>query len=84
MVLYTFFLSRIPNYMDDVVNNGETASFWQYSARPFIADADEGPTWFLFALLAFTIAYTIWRVDQPANTKHQNQAATTCLRPQQS
>jgi fucose 4-O-acetylase-like acetyltransferase len=62
MVLYTFILSRIPNYMDDVVSNGETASFWQYSARTFISDADEGPSWFLFALLAFTIVYTVWRL----------------------
>jgi len=62
MVFYTFFLSRIPNYLDDVVSNGETASFWRYSVRTFISDADEGPTWFLFALLAFTIAYTIWRL----------------------
>ena len=74
MVLYTFFLSRIPNYMDDVVSNGETASFWQYSARTFISDADEGPTWFLFALLAFTIAYTVWRLIS-RSIKNQDQAA---------
>lgn len=74
MVLYTFFLSRIPNYMDDVVSNGETASFWQYSARTFISDADEGPTWFLFALLAFTIAYTFWRLIS-RSFKNKDQAA---------
>ena len=79
MVLYTFFLSRIPNYMDDVVNNGETASFWQYSVRTFISDADEGPTWFLFALLAFTIVYTIWRLIS-RSFKKQGQACKTCVR----
>jgi len=73
MVLYTFFLSRIPNYLDDVVSNGESASFWQYTARTFISDADEGPTWFLFALLAFTAAYTIWRLIR-RSTKNQAQA----------
>ncbi len=72
MILYTFFLSRIPNYMDDVVSNGETASFWQYSARTFISDADEGPTWFLFALLIFTMGYTVWRlISRSFNTQNQ-------------
>jgi glucan biosynthesis protein C len=61
MVIYTWFLSRIPNYIDDVANNGVTQSFWQYSAGNFWTDADGGPTWFLFALLAFCIAYTLWR-----------------------
>ncbi len=71
MILYTFFLSRIPNYMDDVVNNDETTSFWQYGVRTFISDADEGPTWFLFALLAFTFAYTIWRlIDRQLKNKN--------------
>ncbi len=70
MVLYTFFLSRIPNYMDDVMNNAVTASFWRYSLRTFISDADEGPTWFLFALLAFSIGYTIWRLINKAIGNH--------------
>ena len=62
MVIYTWFLSRLPNYIDGVANEGVTQSFWQYSARTFLTDADGGPTWFLFALLVFSIAYTLWRI----------------------
>jgi glucans biosynthesis protein C len=62
MVLYTFFLSRIPNYMDEVANHGYPYTFWQFSLNTFLKEADEGPTWFLFALLAFSIGYTLWRL----------------------
>lgn len=59
MLLYTFVLSRIPNYLNAVDNYGVKASFWQYSLNTFIREADGGPTWFLFALLLFSLAYTL-------------------------
>jgi glucan biosynthesis protein C len=61
MLVYTFLLSRIPNYLDEVANHGLDVSLWQFSLATFISDADEGPTWFLFALLLFTLAYSFWR-----------------------
>ncbi|PKO16580.1 MAG: hypothetical protein CVU39_07095 [Chloroflexi bacterium HGW-Chloroflexi-10] len=62
MVLYTWFLSKIPNYLDAVANQGMTLSFGQFFVRTFWSDADEGPTWFLFALLIFSAGYTLWRL----------------------
>jgi len=62
MALYTWIFSRWPNYLDAVVNEGETASFWRYSLRTFWRQADEGPTWFLFVLLAFSAGYTLIRI----------------------
>ena len=61
MVLYTYFLSRVPNYIDAVANDGLTISFWHFAGRTFLSQADAGPTWFLFALLVFSLAYTLWR-----------------------
>lgn len=61
MAAYAWLLSRIPNYINAVANHGLTQSFWQYSVQTFLAEADGGPTWFLFALLVFSLAYTLWR-----------------------
>ena len=62
MTVYTWFLSRIPNYLDAIANRGETQSFWQFSSRTMFSQADGGPTWFLFALLAFSLGYTLVRL----------------------
>jgi peptidoglycan/LPS O-acetylase OafA/YrhL len=62
MVIYTYFLSRIPNYLDEIGNNGLNETFWHFSARTFWTQADGGPTWFVFALLAFSLGYTLWRL----------------------
>lgn len=62
MTIYTLFLSRLPNYIDAVDNHGLGESFWQFSARTFLTEADGGPTWFLFALLIFCVGYTLWRL----------------------
>jgi glucans biosynthesis protein C len=81
MILYTFFLSRIPNYMDDVVNNGVTASFWEYSIHTFISDADEGPTWFLFTLIIFSLFYTLWRAVNRSHKKQNQKKAKRLATP---
>lgn len=62
MVAYTWFLSKVPNYINQFANNGMRWSFLEYTWRTFWSSADKGPTWFLFALLIFTIGYTLWRL----------------------
>ena len=62
LLAYTLVLSRVPNYINAVANDGVRSSFWQYSLRTFWNDADGGPTWFLFALLVFCAVYTLWRL----------------------
>jgi glucans biosynthesis protein C len=61
-LVYSFFLQRLPNYLDEIRNNGMTLSFWQFSVKYFWSGLDAGPTWFLFALLVFNAGYTLWRV----------------------
>jgi peptidoglycan/LPS O-acetylase OafA/YrhL len=62
LILYTFALSRIPTYIAGRAYGMVKDSFWQYFWRTFITGADEGPTWFIFALLVFLLFYTIWRL----------------------
>ena len=62
MVLYTWVLSKVPNYIDEVANGGMKMSFGQFFIQNFWTWADKGPTWFLFALLIFSLGYTLWRV----------------------
>ncbi|NTV36146.1 MAG: acyltransferase [Anaerolineaceae bacterium] len=62
LIIYTFALSRISVFVAGRANGEITVPFWNYASRTFITDADEGPTWFIFALLLFLIGYTIWRL----------------------
>ena len=62
LIVYTFALSRIPVYFAERAYGNVTTSFWEFASRTFITGADEGPTWFIFALLLFLIGYTIWRL----------------------
>lgn len=62
LVLYTFALSRIPVYFAGRAYGKITTSFWEFARRTFFNGADEGPTWFIFALLLFLVVYTIWRL----------------------
>jgi peptidoglycan/LPS O-acetylase OafA/YrhL len=62
MALYTLVLCKFPNYINEVANNGMQLSFGQYFVRHFWLELDEGPTWFLFALLIFSAGYTLWRL----------------------
>ncbi|HEX2980330.1 MAG TPA: acyltransferase [Anaerolineaceae bacterium] len=62
MVVYTWGLAKLPNYINDIANEGLQMSFGRYFVARFWAEADEGPTWFIFALLVFTLGYTLWRL----------------------
>lgn len=62
MFLYTWAINRIPNYVADIAKGQETRSFGDYFMQTFLTHADEGPTWFIFALLMFTVGYTLWRL----------------------
>ncbi|MBI4926220.1 MAG: acyltransferase family protein [Anaerolineae bacterium] len=62
MLAYTFALSRIPTYIAGRAEGQVTDSFLSYFGRTFITGADEGPTWFIFALLLFVVGYTLWRL----------------------
>ncbi|HZW04249.1 MAG TPA: acyltransferase family protein, partial [Anaerolineaceae bacterium] len=37
-------------------------SFGAYFLQTFLTNPDEGPTWFIFALLLFLVGYTVWRL----------------------
>lgn len=62
LLVYTFALSRIPQYIAGTARGEISGTFWDFFRRTFITGADEGPTWFIFALLLFLIGYTIWRL----------------------
>jgi len=62
MVLYTWVLSKVPNYINATANEGMRISFGEFFVQNFWTWADKGPTWFLFALLIFSLGYTLWRV----------------------
>jgi hypothetical protein len=62
MAAYTWFLCRVPNYIDAAGNGRWNQSFWQYCLQTFWVDADAGPTWFLFTLLFFCAGYALWRL----------------------
>jgi glucan biosynthesis protein C len=62
LVLYTWLLNRIPNYFAAVANGAEQRTFWDFTAQSFLSSPEEGPTWFLFALLLFCLGYTLWRL----------------------
>lgn len=62
MILYTWVFSRLPDYLAAVAYGKETRSFGSYFVQTFLIQANEGPTWFIFALLMFTVGYTLWRL----------------------
>jgi fucose 4-O-acetylase-like acetyltransferase len=62
LVAYTWFMSRIPNFINAVANSGYQGSFMDYVRLTIWSSPDKGPTWFLFALLMFCAAYTIFRL----------------------
>jgi acyltransferase-like protein len=60
LVAYTLLISPVLEYVDHRQNGGGTEPFW-----PFIRDQvwsfAPGPTWFLEALLVFSLSYALWR-----------------------
>lgn len=78
MLLYTLVLSRIPNYLSAVTNWGMKWSFWEFSWRTWWYDADAGPTWFIFAVLGFSLLYTLLRlISKPRVTSAVAQPSWT-------
>jgi glucans biosynthesis protein C len=72
LMVYTFILSRIPQYIAGRVMGSVSDSFWNFSKKTFIIDADAGPTWFIFALFLFLIGYSIWRIATRTMTSEQS------------
>ncbi len=62
LVAYTWFLSRLPNYIDAMANGGFSGSLGQYFRQTIWTQPDEGPTWFLFTILLFSAAYFLIRL----------------------
>ncbi len=60
LIAYTWFLGSIPNYIDATANEGYHRGFWTFFPN-YVLHPDEGPTWFLFALLVFSVGYFICR-----------------------
>jgi glucans biosynthesis protein C len=60
IVAYTLLVSPFLEYVDYRQNEGGTEALW-----PFVQDQvwsfAPGPTWFLEALLAFSLGYALWR-----------------------
>jgi glucans biosynthesis protein C len=59
---YTLVLSKLPNYLYMLRYGKAHLSFLEYCRVYFWQDADAGPTWFLFALLVFSLGYSLWRL----------------------
>jgi peptidoglycan/LPS O-acetylase OafA/YrhL len=79
LIVYTFALSRIPVYFAGRAYGHVTSSFWEFFGSTFISGADEGPTWFIFALLLFLIGYTVWRLATRSNA-HKKPAEANLLK----
>jgi glucans biosynthesis protein C len=60
LIAYTWFLGSIPNYIDAAANESYHLGFWNFFKYYFM-HPDEGPTWFLFVLLVFSLGYFICR-----------------------
>jgi hypothetical protein len=62
LVVFSVFIAKVPMYISQVLNDGLSLSFWDYTWRHLFSDLDAGPTWFLFALLVFSAGYSVWRL----------------------
>jgi glucan biosynthesis protein C len=62
LILYTWLLNRLPNYIASIASGNETRPFLVYTWQTFLRSPEEGPTWFLFALLLLCLGYTLWRL----------------------
>jgi glucans biosynthesis protein C len=63
LVVFIFFLSKIPIYLGEV-GSGPIGSlpFFQFARDFFWVAIDAGPTWFLSVLLVFAAGYALWRL----------------------
>jgi glucan biosynthesis protein C len=65
LVAYTFLVSPVLEYVDYRENEGGTGAFWPF-VRDQVWSLAPGPTWFLEALLVFSLMYALWRTVRPA------------------
>ncbi len=61
LMAYTLLVSPFLEYVDYRWNGDGTESLWAF-AREQVWHFAPGPTWFLEALLAFSLGYALWRV----------------------
>jgi glucans biosynthesis protein C len=64
LVAYTLLVSPFLEYVDYRWNGGGTEGLWPF-AREQVWHLAPGPTWFLEALLVFSLGYALWRVLRP-------------------
>jgi len=81
MALYTWVLSKVPNYINAVDNTGLQVSFLDYFRYTFWSQPDKGPTWFLFVLLVFCVGYTLIRLAARLGRPGQSNRFTNLATP---
>jgi glucans biosynthesis protein C len=59
LAAYTLLVSPVLEYVSYRENDNGTGSFWPF-VREQVWHLAPGPTWFLEALLVFSLAYTLW------------------------
>jgi len=67
LAVYTLLVSPVLEYVSYRENDHGTGAFWPF-AREQVLHLAPGPAWFLEALLAFTLGYTLLRVLRPERT----------------
>ena len=65
VVAYTMLISPFLEYVDYRQNEDGTEALWPFVSEQVWSLAP-GPTWFLEALLVFSLAYALWRALRPA------------------
>jgi glucan biosynthesis protein C len=64
IVAYTLLVSPFLEYVDYRQNENGTEALWPF-VRDQVWSFAPGPTWFLEALLVFSLAYALWRALRP-------------------
>jgi glucans biosynthesis protein C len=64
LAAYTLLISPVLEYVSYRENDGSTGALWPF-VREQVWHLAPGPTWFLEALLAFSLGYTLLRVIHP-------------------
>jgi glucans biosynthesis protein C len=64
LVAYTLLISPLLEYVDHRQNGEGTEALWPF-VRDQVWSFAPGPTWFLEALLVFSLAYALWRALRP-------------------
>ena len=64
LVVFTLLVSPLLEYVSYCENDGGSEAFWPF-VREQVWQLAPGPTWFLEALLAFSLGYVLLRVLRP-------------------